>query len=1234
MKNLQDFLKNIGFSLKDNTDNSYIKKYQNYEIVIDLDEANPKKSIINYGKEIKVGRKTTSNLSQSENLVVLECVDRLLKKGYEANSIELEKSWNLGHKGKGFLDVLVKDKQGKSLFMIECKNWGDDFNKEKNKMLKDGGQLLSYYRQEKSVKSLCLYASRFENGKIQYTNELIDTKNLKGENEEEIFDSWDNTFNTKGIFENGIRAYEFKNIGLTYEDLEDLEKSDGQTIFHQFAEILRKHIVSDKPNAFNKIFNLFICKIQDEDEKFNSIDDDLSFQFKASDNSESLFDRLNTLYKKGLENYIDIILPDINEKEFNDLIESRDDEKLKEQFRNLRYYRSSQEFAFKDVYNKETFEDNAEVAKEVVKLLQKFKIKYSKKHQHLGDFFELLLNTGFKQESGQYFTPIPLTRFICKSLPIKEIIDNKNNNKEINFLPYVIDYASGSGHFITEMMDEIDYYVKNTKDEDIKGGRKAISEFNSIKNSIKWASQYVYAIEKDYRLVKISKVSSFLNGDGDANVMSVDGLASFQNDKYKGVLHKNTGGQENNVFDILIANPPYSVSGFKNPLIKEHGNIANLEKHFELAKYLTDKSSEIECLFVERAKQLLKENSVAGIILPISILTNGGIYERTREIILEYFNIKAIVSLGNNAFMATGTKTIILFLEKKKSSFLDIRKTIDDFFKNYKDVICGGIKNAFSTYVKNTYEDIEFNDYISLIKNSPNEKAQASEFCKEYKDLSNKDIIKLEKEKLLYFINSYTQQVVVADSGEKAIEKEFYGYEFSNRRGHEGIHIYKNEEGKLQSKLYNDDVLELENKEKLNNYILKNFNNYNNLERDIEDVQTSEEHPLKDHIHYIRLSQLMSFDLKKFDKTINLNKKKDLKIESKWELVKLEGVCDVKKGTSITKKDVSSGNIPVVAGGINFAYYHNKANREYPVITVSASGANAGFINFWNQDIFASDCTTLKSTKDNLLNRYLYLFLKSEQNIIYLLKKGQTQPHVYPEDLKNFRMPLPPLEVQQKIVDKIGEVEKNEQEKSQRIKKSQDKIREICKIDGVKTKLSHLSQMTKRGKSPKYGFSKVQIIKSGQVRGLYDFDFSSKHYVSKDFILDERKLTRGDLLINSTGTGTAGRVNLFDLEGDFVVDSHITIVRLDKERILPKFALYQLWSLGFDNIEKMATGQSGQIEISKEIIENISISVPSVDKQKEIVEEIELLEQKIKSSQDYLNNVKNLKQNILDKHLK
>ncbi len=494
----------------------------------------------------------------------MECVCRLLGKGYSPESIELEKNWSLGHT-YGFLDILVKDKDGNSLFMIECKNWGEDFNKEKNKMFKDGGQLLSYFRQDRNTKALCLYTSKFENDAVYYTSEIVDTKSLTGENDIEIFESWDHTFNKKGIFESVISAYEFKNIGLTYKDLDDLEVADGQTIFHQFAEILRRHIVSDKPNAFNKIFNLFICKIQDEDTKSNKENEDLDFQVKNDEATENLFDRLNTLYKKGLENYIDILIPDVSKQEFDEMIKHAQSEQLKETFNKLRYYRSSAEFAFKDVYDKDSFEENAEVVKEVVKLLQKFKIKYSKKHQHLGDFFELLLNTGFKQESGQFFTPIPLTRFVCKSLPIKAIIDKKLETEE-DFLPYVIDYASGSGHFITEMMDEIDVYANSINETDIKAGRKAINDFNSKKHNLKWAEKYIYAIEKDYRLVKISKVSSFLNGDGDANVISADGLAPFNSDKYKEILYKKEPGKENNIFDIIVANPPYSVSGFQNTL--------------------------------------------------------------------------------------------------------------------------------------------------------------------------------------------------------------------------------------------------------------------------------------------------------------------------------------------------------------------------------------------------------------------------------------------------------------------------------------------------------------------------------------------------------------------------------------------------------------------------------------------------------------------------------------------
>jgi restriction endonuclease S subunit len=175
--------------------------------------------------------------------------------------------------------------------------------------------------------------------------------------------------------------------------------------------------------------------------------------------------------------------------------------------------------------------------------------------------------------------------------------------------------------------------------------------------------------------------------------------------------------------------------------------------------------------------------------------------------------------------------------------------------------------------------------------------------------------------------------------------------------------------------------------------------------------------------------------------------------------------------------------------------------------------------------------------------------------------------------------------------------------------------------------------MIKRGKSHQYGFSDIQIIKSGQIRGLYNFDFSKKHYISQKFVLDERKLEKGDILINSTGVGTAGRVNLFNLDGKFLVDSHVTIVRLNKKIVLPKFVLYQLWNLGFHNIEKMANGQSGQIELSKEAIENILIPIRPLSEQQDIISQIEPFEKEIEEAKQFLANSIELKQELLAKYL-
>jgi len=193
--------------------------------------------------------------------VVLECVNRLLEKGYKPEDIILENSWKLGHKGKGFLDIAVK--RGDELFlMIECKTWGKEFDKEMGNLHKDGGQLLSYFQQDKSAQYLLLYTSKFENDRIEYKNEIVvieqsyrETNNLK-----DLFDRWNKFTKTNGIFETWIQPYNFESKALTTNQLEPITEGDSGFIFNRFLEILRHNAVSDKPNAFNRIFTLFqIC---------------------------------------------------------------------------------------------------------------------------------------------------------------------------------------------------------------------------------------------------------------------------------------------------------------------------------------------------------------------------------------------------------------------------------------------------------------------------------------------------------------------------------------------------------------------------------------------------------------------------------------------------------------------------------------------------------------------------------------------------------------------------------------------------------------------------------------------------------------------------------------------------------------------------------------------------------------------------------------------------------------
>ena len=137
-----------------------------------------------------------------------------------------------------------------------------------------------------------------------------------------------------------------------------------------------------------------------------------------------------------------------------------------------------------------------------------------------------------------------------------------------------------------------------------------------------------------------------------------------------------------------------------------------------------------------------------------------------------------------------------------------------------------------------------------------------------------------------------------------------------------------------------------------------------------------------------------------------------------WREGTIDEIAEFKRGTVITKAQVVDGNVPVVAGGLQPAYYHNKSNTIAPVITVSGSGANAGFVKLYNVDVFASDCSFVDSNVTPYLY-FIYCFLKENKASLDALQKGAAQPHVYAKDINALNVIIPTDEVLVKYTDMV-----------------------------------------------------------------------------------------------------------------------------------------------------------------------------------------------------------------------
>lgn len=1217
--NYKNFIQTLGFAPKENTSGIFHKKYNGYVIEIDFEN-----SIFNFGNKIKGESKTTQNFSQAENWVVLECVDRLLEKGYPPQNIVLEKTWRTGHGTSGRLDILVTRDNGSAYLMIECKTWGAEFEKEFKNLERNGGQLFTYFQQDKDADVLMLYASQLQGKNIEFKNTIVKIEDdyRQAGNVKDFFERWNKLPKANGIFDSWVTAYEFQSKALTKNDLKVLKQEDSSFIFNRFLEILRHNVVSDKPNAFNKIFTLFLCKIVDEN---RNPDEQLHFQWLEGEDTHISFQkRLTDLYNRGMLELLEKKVTDVSDSEFDKQflqvdVQYRD--KFKDILTEIRLKKNN-EFAIKEVYDDASFEENAKVVKEVVELLQVYQIRYNYRQQFLSDFFELLLTTGLKQESGQFFTPVPIARFIIKSLPFQEITAKKieQGNKN-DLLPTIIDYAAGSGHFLTESMEEVQTYIDALDESKFNPTtQRAIKKWKE--DQFDWAESYVYGIEKDYRLVKTAKVSCYLHGDGLAKVIHGDGLGDFATSKeFKDLLKETdkTYPQDNKQFDVIISNPPYSVSAFKGLMDEEKSKLA-----FDLYNRLTDQSSEIECLFIERTKQLLKDGGVAGIILPSSILSNTGIYTQTREILFKHFEILGIAELGSNTFMATGTNTVTLFLRRRNNAdAYNVEEAIKKCFISLQDVTINGIENPLKKYVTHVWDTISFEDYKTLLQKSPNKNIEQHEIYKEYtKKIKAKNeaelwtnILAIEHDKLLYFILAYPQKLVLIKTGEKNEEKRFLGYEFSNRRGSEGIHAVQRSKSIDEcTQLYDADSFT--NPQKASTYIYKAFLG----EYDLELPEN-----LQQNVSYHNLVDMFTFDRVDFEKNISLSAKKKVKFDDVWNtsnLVFLSEVAEIRKGKTITEEKAIKGAIPVIAGGQSPAYFHNESNRDGNIITVSASGAYAGFINYFEEPIFASDCNTIKSKDEKIISTSLiFQFLKSIQKEVFKLQRGQAQPHVYADDLSKVKIPLPPLNIQQKIGSEIEVLDRQEQKTVEEIDNMKTEINELL------SNLYNSSKNTIRLSDDAFEVKIGKRVLKSEIKEKGKLPVFSANVFEPFGFVDVGLLT--DFSLPSVIWGIDGdwMVNIIPANTPFYPTDHCGYMRVLNPIVETKYLAYALNKGGIE----LEFSRNKRASIDR--IEGIKIPLPTIEEQKKIISGIEKIEAKIAELERQISDIPKQKEKILKKYL-
>lgn len=679
-----------------------------------------------------------------EEIVRANLIHKLTNElNYESKFIELEKEYTykvMGRNNKsknatGYIDLILKDEKGDPYIFVEIKEPAEYENGQKD----IEGQLFNLAEEEqkkygKTINYLVYYS--IQESTLQDRIIIIDYTAYKN------YDKWIEdgapSIGNEIAIKYGVPHKEPLKKAGKRDLIEDLSFEDIDTTRRKLHNVLWGGGGTNDNEIFSSLTNVILAKIQDEGEKEDG--EEYDFQVYQTEegiieSEEKLYHRINAVYRRALIDRLNLTEEAANDSYVID--------KNKFQLSKLVYtVQQLEEYSFVEGRNSLDGKDI------------------------LGEFFEGIIREGFKQNKGQFFTPANVVKFLIYALQLDTLsIDMLANKKE---LPKIIDPSSGSGTFLIEAMKVLTKEVKYKQKEKIGTSRQVKERFDELfmpdSRENKWARDYIYGIEHNFDLGTSVKVNMILHGDGSSNIFVKNGLAPF-NEYDKDLKASETSKfytkkEVNEQFDVIVANPPFSVDMPEEDKKK-------IEKGF-----IFSNKKNSENLFLERYYQLLKENGRMGIVLPESVFdTTENKY--IRLFLYKYFKIKAVVSLPQVSFEPyTSTKTSILFGQKKTTKEVeDWEKSWAEHSKEY-----ARLKTRVTDYVKyfveeqklnkkwakDVIEDIENENYANMIVN-------LESYLKHYMKPSDKTL------SIKELLEKYIEEITEISKYDKDLIEEF-GY--------------------------------------------------------------------------------------------------------------------------------------------------------------------------------------------------------------------------------------------------------------------------------------------------------------------------------------------------------------------------------------------------------------------------------------------------------------------------